>query len=387
MNRRPDLDWLRVIAFGLLVLYHSGMAWSGWGWHINSSESLPWLTEAMRFTNRWRIPLIFMVSGGAIVLALGQRPAGAFARDRVRRLLIPLVFGILVIVPPQVYIERHSSGQFAGSFLEWLPQAYVGIYPSGNLSWNHLWFVGYVLILTFVLLPVYLWARTPNGQAAQARLAAVMSATGLHWLMAVPLAASIAFLSPLSRNVNGFIGDWHGIATAALLLLYGGFVYGTPQMLATLNRQRWVSLAVAVAAFAALDLLVFHAAPGSRVRVLGVPVFAPLSAINTVAWLFAFIGLANRYLQRRPRFLVEGTELVYPFYMIHQTVTVITVYWLLQNGVPALPGYVLTVLSTFGVTWMICAWAVQPWPWVRPLFGLKPLAPRSAALPASTTGL
>jgi hypothetical protein len=187
--------------------------------------------------------------------------------------------------------------------------------------------------------------------------------------------------------VNGFIGDWHGIATAALLLLYGGFVYGTPQMLATLNRQRWISLAVAVAAFAALDLLVFHAAAGSRVRVLGVPIFAPLSAINTIAWLFAFIGLANRYLRRRPRFLVEATELVYPFYMIHQTVTVITVYWLLQLAVAPVPAYLLTVLATFGGTWLICAWFVRPWPWIRPLFGLKPLAAKPAALPASTTGL
>jgi hypothetical protein len=70
-----------------------------------------------------------------------------------------------------------------------LPQAYVGIYPKGNLSWHHLWFVAYMLILTFVLLPVYLWAR----------------ATGLHWLMAVPLAASIIVLSPISHNVNGLI--------------------------------------------------------------------------------------------------------------------------------------------------------------------------------------
>jgi len=61
MNRRPDLDWLRIIAFALLILYYSGMAWSDWGWHINSPESLPRLIEAMRFTNRWRIPLIFTV--------------------------------------------------------------------------------------------------------------------------------------------------------------------------------------------------------------------------------------------------------------------------------------------------------------------------------------
>ena len=82
-----------------------------------------------------------------------------------------------------------------------------------------------------------------------------------------------------------------------------------------------------------------------------------------------------------------ATEALYPFYMIHQTVTVITVYWLLTWNVPALPAYLLTVLATFGGTALIYAGGVRPWPWVRPLFGLKPLSPRSAALPASTTAL
>ena len=106
-NRRSDLDWLRVTAFGLLILYHSGMAWSGWHWHLNSTEDIAWLREAMRFVNRWRMPLIFLVSGGAIVLALGLRSPGAFAVDRLRRLLLPLAFGMIVLVPPPVYAERH----------------------------------------------------------------------------------------------------------------------------------------------------------------------------------------------------------------------------------------------------------------------------------------
>ena len=166
-NRRSDLDWLRVTAFGLLILYHSGMAWSGWHWHLNSTQDIAWLREAMRFVNRWRMPLIFLVSGGAIVLALGLRSPGTFALDRLRRLLLPLAFGMVVLVPPQVYAERHFSGQFAGSFLDWLPEAFRGTYPAGNLSWHHLWFVAYVLVLTFALLPCFLWARTPSGEAAQ----------------------------------------------------------------------------------------------------------------------------------------------------------------------------------------------------------------------------
>jgi glucan biosynthesis protein C len=383
MDRRPDLDWLRVLAFGFLILYHAGFAWTGWGWHLDSDETLPWLAEAMRFTNRWRIPLIYMVAGGAVVLALGQRSAGAFAMDRIRRLLLPLVFGVLVLVPPQVYLELHWKGEFAGSFLQWLPHAY----DRDNLAWNHLWFVAYVLLLTFALLPVFLWARTPRGRAVQARVARAMVRANLHWLTAVPLALAMLLLAPITRNVNYLVGDWYGIASAALLMLYGGFIFNTPEMLAVLNRQCWIAVAVGTVAFFALDLLVFHAPPGAHVRVLGLPIFAPLSAINMIGWLFAAVGLANRYLQSRPRFLVWSTEALYPFYMIHQTVTVITVYWLLRWHVPALPAWLLTVLSTFGITVLIYAGAVRPWPWVRPLFGLKPLVRRSAALPASTTAL
>ena len=383
MDRRPDLDWLRVLAFALLILYHAGFAWTGWGWHLDSNDTLPWLAAAMRFTNRWRIPLIYMVAGGAVVLALGQRSARTFAMDRIRRLLLPLVFGVLVLVPPQVYLERRWKGAFAGSFVQWLPHAY----DRGNLAWNHLWFVAYVLLMTFALLPVFLWARTPHGHAVQAGVAKAMMRANLHWLMAVPIALAMLLLAPITRNVNYLVGDWYGIASAALLMLYGGFIFNAPEMLAVLNRQCWIAVAVGTVAFFALDLLVFQAPPGAHVRVLGVPVYAPLSAINMIGWLFAAVGLANRYLQSRPRFLIWATEALYPFYMIHQTVTVIAVYWLLWWRVPPFPAFLLTVVATFGGTALIYAGAVRPWPWVRPLFGLKPLARRSAALPASTTAL
>lgn len=387
MDRRADLDWLRVIAFGLLVLYHSCLAWAGWSWHITAGETLPWVSESLRFLTRWRMPLIFMVSGGAIMLALGQRTPGTFAMDRVKRLLIPLVFGILFIIPPQVYIEQHADGRFPGSFIEWLPQAWSGWHPyGGNLTWNHLWFLGYVFILTFVLLPVFLWLRMPSGQAFQDWVARLLGPVG-HWAMAVPIIASITWLSPISQNRGFFIGDPHGVVTAALLLLYGAFIFCTPRMLERLKRQRWLSLAVGVLAYTALYRLVFNAPPDSHVRVMGLPVSAPLSAVNQMAWLFAVIGFASHYLTMRPRVLVVATEYVYPFYIIHQTVTVITVYWLLAWKISAVPALLLTVLSTFVVTGLICAFLVRPSPWLRPLFGMKPLPARRAALPASTTAL
>ena len=382
-QRRPDLDWLRVLAFGLLIAYHAGMAWSGWSWHLTSSESIDWLREGMRFVNRWRMPLIFVVSGAAIMLALGNRSPGAFALDRMRRLAVPLLFGMVVIVPPQVFLERLYRGQFIGSFFDWLPQAFRGgAYPTGNLSWHHLWFLAYVLVLTFVLLPCFLWARNDRGRATLEAAARRAARFGLHWLMALPLAASTLWLVSISHNTNGLVGDWHGLVYYGALLLYGAFLFGSTDLLAALNRQRWSSFAVGVVVYAALYALFFEGAVRPVIADADRPAYALLSALNTMAWLFAIIGFANRHLTTRPAFLAEATEAVYPFYILHQTVMVIAVYWLLRLGAPPLAGFILAVLATFLGTSAIYLVLVRPLWFVRPLFGLK-VAYSSKVLPSA----
>ncbi len=388
-TRRPDLDWLRVAAFALLILYHCGMAWSGWPWHLTSTDSLTWLREAMRFVNRWRMPLLFLVSGGAIMLALGTRTPGAFMRDRLRRLLLPLGFAMVFIVPPQVYLERHYYGQFAGSFLDWLPHMFDGgAYPKGNLSWHHLWFLAYVLIFTFALLPYFLWARSEHGRRVQDRLAQILSRVGLHWSMALPLAASVLWLMPISRNANGVVGDWHGLAYYSVLLVYGAFLFGSSRLMAVLNAQRWLALAIGIAAYAALyevyfaDTVTLKLTPAER------PLYALLSGVNTMAWLFAILGFANRHLIMRPAFIARATEGVYPFYILHQTVTVIAVYWILQLAVAPAVGFALAVAATLLGTSALYFWLILPLRGLHPLFGMaRPRRAPAAALPASTGGL
>src|SRR5262245_4689019 len=370
-SRRADLDWLRVSAFGLLILYHAGMAWSGWSWHLTSIDSIDCLREGMRFVNRWRMPLIFVVSGAAVMLALGNRSPASFALDRMRRLLLPLGFGMVVLVPPQVYLERLYSGQFTGSFLEWLPQAFAGVYPKGNLSWHHLWFLAYVLVLTFALLPLFLWLRSEQGRAVHLAAGRIASRFSLHWLMPLPLAAAILWLAPVSYNTNGLIGDWYGLAYYGMLLLYGALLFGSPDMLAALNRQRYLSLGVGIAAYAVFSLVFVDGAVRPVIQPEDRPAYALVSAINTMAWLFAIIGFANRYLTGRPAFLTGATEAVYPFYMLHQTVTVIAVYWLLELGAPPLAGFILAALATFLGTAAIYICLVRPLWFIRPLFGLK----------------
>lgn len=370
-DRRADLDWLRVLAFGLLILYHAGMAWSGWPWHITDTDSAAWLREGMRFTNRWRMPLIFVVSGAAVMLALGKRSGGMFVLDRLKRLLLPLAFGMLVIVPPQIYAERLHRGQFTGSYLDWLPHAFDGgAYPVGNVSWHHLWFVAYVLILTLVLLPVFLWLRGARLEPAYR----VVARWHLYWLAALPLIAAHLWLAPISRNPNGLVGDWFGLVYYGVLLLYGALMFRSATLLDALERARWASLAIGIVAFALLDQLFFTGArptiaPDDR------PLYALLSAINTLAWLLAIIGLARRHLTRRPAFLAYATEAVYPFYILHQTIAVIAVFWLVKSGLPVGAKFALAASVTFAGSWLLYEFVVRRIAVLRPLFGLK-VAPR-----------
>ena len=115
-NRRHDLDWLRVLAILTLHLFHTGMAFNTWGWHIKNDVRLPWLDQPMSFLHQWRMPLLFLISGVGTTFALRSRRLSGFVKERHRRLLLPVLFGMLVIIPPQVFYERLFQGRDYGSF-------------------------------------------------------------------------------------------------------------------------------------------------------------------------------------------------------------------------------------------------------------------------------
>ena len=119
-QRRYDLDWLRIGAFLLLILYHIGMYYVTWDWHVKSPHASSAVEPLMLLTSPWRLSLLFLVSGVATGYLLERQGARGFLGRRSVRLLVPLVFGMLVIVPPQSYLEVVEKVQYAGSYGEFL---------------------------------------------------------------------------------------------------------------------------------------------------------------------------------------------------------------------------------------------------------------------------
>ena len=368
--RRAELDWLRVLALFMLMIFHSVMGYSAWPWHVNDPHDSWLLNGILDFMLRWRVSLVFIVSGSALMLALDRRRPKAILRERCERLLVPLVFGMLVIVPPQIYLDRLQHGKFHGSFLDYLPQAYVGIYPEGNLTWNHLWFLPYVLTLTAVIMPIFLWARSPRVRYRMERAMRAIADGHLYWLLVFPLAVAQFMMLRQGNEDHTFIGDGHGWIEFGFLFLLGGAIARWPMVLASIQRERYVALIVGIVAYSALR----KEWPADPTSVLGVIGWCNISGINVLAWVLAFTGFLTKWFTRGSPALTYLTEAAMPVYVLHQTLIILAVYHLHHVDLPVAAKIFITFSFAILTAFVLYELAIRRSQWLRILFGVKPRA-------------
>src|SRR6187455_3257230 len=210
--RYEFLDWLRVLAILLLLFFHTGMLFVGWGWHITNAETIPALQLPMDLAHRLRMPLLFVIAGAGMWFALKRRTGKAFITERTGRLLVPAIIGMFLIVPPQVFVERIAHGQWSGGYLDFITQRVFQFqpYPAGDFSWHHLWFIVYLYVYVLLLLPL-LGERTRRAPKPGLWL----------YLLALPLGVNEALLKPRFPETHNLVGDWYIFNHYLLFTLYG----------------------------------------------------------------------------------------------------------------------------------------------------------------------
>lgn len=365
------LDWLRVIAIGILLFYHVGMMFVSWGWHIQNVDSSELLEAVMRVLHRLRMPLLFVISGAGTAFALRRRGALAYVWERTRKLFFPLVFGMLLIVPPQIYWERLFRGQFDGSYLDFYPSVFDFVpYPAGSFSWHHLWFIVYLFVYSVALLPLFLALR----RMSLSGLERFLRSPGL-FLLALPLGAIEFWLKPLFPETHNLTRDWYLLCLYGLMFAFGYLLVRFPASLAYAQQRRHLAAGMTV------GIYVYYLV----VRPLGW--MSPVSdafLANAFTWfgILAMLGYGRRYLVRENRFLRWAREVSYPFYIVHQTVIVGVGYWVLPQAWSLWFKFGLSAAASLLIS-IGAVEAVRRVPWLRPCFGMKALA-RSQA-PRETT--
>ena len=381
MNRHFGLDWLRIGAFALLIFYHIGMVFVPWDFHIKTAQPQHWLELPMLALNPWRLPLLFVVSGYATRALASRMPsAGALVGSRSHRLLLPLFFGVALVVPPQSWVQLTVKNGYVDSFVHfWLHDYFRFGTLDGVIlpTWNHLWFVLYLWIYT-MLLAAGMAVVGKSGariQSAFDRLAtpAAMLAVPILWLIVGRMV-----LFPIFGETHALFDDWDAHSVYAPAFLVGFGFAGDAMLWRKIARVRVPAILAAL-----VGGLVFLGIEGvleGQDWSAGVIVVARL-ARSTFAWgtIISLLAFADAVLNRDHRWRAMLTEAVFPFYIIHQTIIIVVEFWLRPAQLPAAAEFVILVIATVAGCWAFYRFGRRIG-WLRPLIGLSSKASHRAEI-------
>lgn len=355
-QRLPFLDWVRVGAFALLILYHVGMFYVTWDWHVKSQHVGPALEPLMLLSNPWRLSLLFLISGVATRFMADRMGPGELARSRLPRLGIPLLFVMAVLVVPQPYYEVVEKIQYADGFLAFYGR-YLSFYQGfcrGDdcltlPTWNHMWFVAYLLLYTGLLSLILVMGGgrflIRLGQGAWTRRPWMLLL--LPMLILVGLRLSLYDRFPVTHNLTW---DWYNHAVSFGMFLLGYAIARNGDLFDRLAGMRWGALAVTLLAWGAYvycwSLWTFHENDmpfsGDVLRLIARTSYG----IEQWAMILAVLGFARRHFNRSTPLLRYLSVGVFPFYIIHQTLIVVVGHHLTPLNLPVAVESLLLIAAT-----------------------------------------
>ncbi|GAB3048911.1 acyltransferase family protein [Stenotrophomonas tumulicola] len=385
MNRRHDIDALRVFAFALLILYHTAMAYvDDWGFHLKSSYTSEWLQWPMLFVNRWRMALLFLLSGIAIALMGPGQQIGRFVAKRSWRLLLPLLFGMFVVVPVQPYCEAVASGHAAPGFWAFLLRYWqVSPWPQDSftgwqfgITWNHLWYLAYLWVYTVLLALLMPLLGSATVRSAMQRFACA-PALVLVGVPSVVLFIWVAWLDPRYPSTGALFDDWYQHAKYGSVFLAGYLLARQASFWDRVVALRWTTLwmaLVAISWYFGIRVLGRMLAEDSALRqwpdAFWTAQVMASQSLYLWAMLLTLLGWAKTWLDRPFRWLPYCTEAIFPWYMLHQSLIIVLLFWLkpLQLGPWWEP--LLVLAGTVAGCLLLHELLIRRIPVLRPLFGM-----------------
>lgn len=382
------VDALRVFAFAILIVYHSSVAFfPDMKWLMSSAEGSETLSLIMKYPRAWRLALLFFVSGMGTWFVFRSASGFDFLRERSARLFVPLIFAMCVIVVPQVWYERRWEDGYPGSLLTfWLTRYFTeGKYPEGNFTWAHMWFVGYLVVMCFVCYPVFKLVEHPAMRPVMAWFERQARSSAIYLFFLLPLVLNLALSPFFPRQTNALVND--GAWFAAWASWFGlGFLIARHHaaVIGAVVARRHVSALMSLTT--AAYLYAYSWIPAGRYFIGDYEQMTPLFKVLlfALAWstILAAMGYAALYLNRGSRAIAWLNRKIFPFYIVHQTIVVAALYYVLPLEIGIWTELLIVIAATALGSLLFAILADKlPSP-LKPLVGLVDRRPRTVSVEA-----
>lgn len=372
------LDWLRVIGMVMVFCFHVGRVFDVVDWHIKNPQVSYGMTVFTGFIIQWLMPLFFLLAGAASYLALRFKSKTYYIKERFKRLIVPFVCGLFILIPPQEYIQQLDEGKYRGAFLNFYPHFLDGMRPEYNLRWffaysHNLWFLGFLFIFSLLALPIFLLLNRKSGLNVFSGINAIGQKPFGIFLFIVPIASiQVALRARFSQYL-----DWADFFFWFAFFLYGYIIRSDIKYRIAVVNNRIIGLIMGVVCS---GILAFLLAKGcvevwelSPKFTLGFAIYQILRTINIWSWIVFLLGVCIKYLNHSNKLLKYANEAALPFYMIHQTILFITAYYIMPMNVGIALKFIATFIITFILTLFVYDFLVRRTNVTRFIFGLKGL--------------
>jgi len=343
--RRHDIDWIRVIAIGLLLIYHITLSFQPWGiffLFIPNNESLEMLWIPMSLLNVWRIPILFFISGMGVFFAIKKRNWISLILERTRRILIPLIFGYFAIVPIHIFILQkyfHKDLNYSAGF-------------------GHLWFLANIFAYVILLSPIFFLLKS-NYDSIIFKISRKLIRFPLGiYIFLIPFIIEVLIIQPESFTLYLFTkhGFWLG-----LLAFFFGFYFVAlgNEFWESIARLKFVNLILAFILFIIRWILFDFKSPFY------------LISIESVLWIFTIFGLGFSYLNYNNKWIDYLSKAAYPIYIIHLSFQYLSSYFIFPLNINVWLKYLFVIILTFLGSFVFYEFVINRNKLIRPLFGLN----------------
>lgn len=398
--RRRDLDVTRELIVASLIIFHTARIFDELGFYVKNDTQEPAVTFAVILTSFWGTPLLFIIAGFAIWHSLKKRTWAAFLQERLLRLLIPFIVGLVIMVPPQLYFELLSDAAYHESYVQFYPRFFDMTFradfpwffsaaPTSNVFQPaHLWFLYILLVFTLLLLPVFLYLRQPFGKQLIRRVASLFTRAWPIIVAALPIAV---FEAALGTDMSG---GWNQNAYI-VFLFYGYLLAADGRFWQALCKYWKISLVLAIVGSVGGISGFYLIAESTRTDPLKAYDLASVmlrffKGLVGWCWIIAILGFLEDARKKRQSarnshesrstiynrtFLIGleryANEAVLPFYILHQTVIVTIGFHVVQWSTSALLKFLVISLTTLAMTLLLYEIVIKRTRLMRFLFGMK----------------
>ena len=382
-SRNYDLDVLYIVVLGGVIVSHLLIPFSPFGqippYPIRNATTYQWIHGLALITGIGAIPVFFLLSGWTSMAALRRYSWDHYLWERAKRLLVPLVLGMIFITPIIKYVELRTGYvfTFAGprfdsprniTYLEFLPKA-ATIKKS---SWQHLWFLIYLFTISLLTCPILVWL----GKSKRVRVGEATTPIrhlAYAYLPMVPAVLLLIVMGGFWPFYPTLVTDgWH-LAWFAVWFVTGAVLALNPPIERAVRREWWRLGLIGIAAFFVHWIWYEPVWGAAFVGISGWGLFGGM------------LGVIQRLKPKGGPVLVYLRDATLPIYIIHNVFVILVGYQILALQWSVLPKFLTMTVLAMGSTFLVYHFWVKPVPFMRFAFGLRPLrrqsdeAPRAAA--------